>query len=97
MVNPRLRIEIGYCPKCQWMLRAAWYGQELLQTFSERIEEVALIPEHETPGLFFVRVGATPVWDRKVDGGFPDIKVLKQRVRDVLDPDRDLGHTDRGG
>jgi selenoprotein W-related protein len=31
------------------------------------------------------------------DGGFPDVKVLKQRVRDRLDPGRDLGHVDRAG
>ena len=28
-------------------------------------------------------------------GGFPEAKVLKQRVRDQIDPDRDLGHNDR--
>jgi selenoprotein W-related protein len=35
------------------------------------------------------------IWERKTDGGFPDVKQLKQRVRDHLDPDRDLGHLDR--
>ena len=34
------------------------------------------------------------VWDRKADGGFPEIKVLKQRVRDIVSPERDLGHAD---
>jgi predicted Rdx family selenoprotein len=34
------------------------------------------------------------LWDRKADGGFPETKVLKQRVRDCLDPDRNLGHSD---
>jgi predicted Rdx family selenoprotein len=34
------------------------------------------------------------IWERKTDGGFPDVKQLKQRVRDHLDPDRDLGHLD---
>jgi predicted Rdx family selenoprotein len=38
--------------------------------------------------------GAT-IWPRKVDGGCPDVKALKQRVRDRLDPGRDLGHLDR--
>jgi len=36
------------------------------------------------------------IWERKADGGFPDAKTLKQRVRDRLDPGRDLGHIDRG-
>lgn len=34
------------------------------------------------------------MWDRKVDGGFPEIKVLKQKVRDIISPDRSLGHSD---
>ena len=28
---------------------------------------------------------------------FPDAAKLKQLVRDVIDPDRDLGHSDRKG
>lgn len=36
------------------------------------------------------------LWDRKVDGGFPETKELKRRVRDVVEPGRDLGHVDRG-
>lgn len=35
------------------------------------------------------------LWDRKVDGGFPETKELKRRVRDVIEPGRDLGHVDR--
>lgn len=35
------------------------------------------------------------LWDRKVDGGFPETKELKRRVRDVISPERDLGHVDR--
>jgi len=35
------------------------------------------------------------IWDRKVDGGFPETKELKRRVRDVIQPGRDLGHVDR--
>ena len=38
---------------------------------------------------------ASWIWERKRDGGFPDVKALKQLVRDRLDPDRDLGHLDR--
>lgn len=37
------------------------------------------------------------LWDRKAEGGFPETKVLKQRVRDHLEPSRDLGHSDVGG
>ncbi|CSB18413.1 selenoprotein W-likeprotein [Vibrio cholerae] len=35
------------------------------------------------------------IWERKQEGGFPEAKVLKQRVRDLIDPERDLGHVDR--
>ncbi len=37
----------------------------------------------------------TLLWDRKRDGGFPETKELKRRVRDVIAPGRDLGHVDR--
>ncbi|KAG6046502.1 hypothetical protein E4U17_007866, partial [Claviceps sp. LM77 group G4] len=35
------------------------------------------------------------LWDRKRDGGFPEVKDLKRRVRDVVEPGRNLGHVDR--
>eukprot|EP00439_Symbiodinium_sp_Y106_P049258 s1957_g6.t1 len=34
------------------------------------------------------------VWSRKAEGRFPEAKELKQRVRDVLAPSKDLGHSD---
>jgi selenoprotein W-related protein len=73
-------------------MRAAWMAQELLTTFEEDLGEVALIPG--TGGIFEVRVGDQAIWSRKVEGGFPEIKVLKQRLRDRVAPDKDLGHSD---
>lgn len=35
------------------------------------------------------------LWDRKIDGGFPETKELKRRVRDLVEPGRGLGHVDR--
>lgn len=35
------------------------------------------------------------LWDRKTDGGFPETKELKRRVRDLVEPGRGLGHVDR--
>ena len=90
---PAPRIEIRYCRQCQWMLRATWYAQELLTTFCEEIGEVALVPG--TGGIFEVRCDNTLIWDRKSMDGFPDIKQLKQMVRDQIAPDRRLGHVDR--
>ncbi|WP_281353078.1 SelT/SelW/SelH family protein [Aureimonas leprariae] len=88
-----MRVSITYCTQCQWLLRAGWMAQELLSTFGTDLGEVALLPG--TGGVFEVRCGDELVWERKRDGGFPDAKVLKQRVRDVIDPGRDLGHSDR--
>lgn len=34
------------------------------------------------------------VWDRAEEGGFPETKELKQRVRDILAPLKYLGHSD---
>jgi selenoprotein W-related protein len=90
---PTPRVEIVYCTQCKWMLRAAWMAQELLSTFGAELGEVALVPG--TGGVFEIRAGETLVWSREIDGGFPEIKVLKQRVRDVVAPGRDLGHADR--
>lgn len=86
------RVEIKYCVKCKWMLRASWLSQELLQTFESQLSEVALVPSD--PGVFQISVNDTEVWERKSDGGFPSAKELKQRVRDVIDPAMDLGHSD---
>lgn len=74
-----------------------WYQQELLQTFGGDLGEVALQPG--ASGEFAVEVQAAEgdavvVWSRVEDGGFPDSKALKQRVRAVLFPDRSLGHVD---
>jgi len=88
------RIEIEYCPKCRWMLRAAWLAQELLSTFETELAEVALQPS-ELSGTFEVRLDGATVWSRKVEGRFPEAEELKQRIRDVVAPERDLGHSDR--
>lgn len=86
-------ITILYCTQCNWLLRAGWMAQELLQTFGDSLGEVGLIPG--TGGVFEIRIDGDLIWERKRDGGFPGPKELKQRVRNVIDPDRDLGHLDR--
>ncbi len=86
-------ITILYCTQCNWLLRAGWMAQELLQTFGDALGEVGLIPG--TGGVFEIRLDGRLIWERKRDGGFPGPKELKQRVRDVIEPERDLGHIDR--
>ena len=75
------------------MLRAAWMAQELLTTFESEIGEVALRPG--SGGVFEIRVDGETVWSRAVEGRFPEIKELKQRVRDCVAPNRNLGHSDK--
>jgi selenoprotein W-related protein len=87
------RVEIRYCTQCRWILRAGWLAQELLSTFDTDLGEVALVPG--TGGIFEVRVDDELVWSRKQQGRLPEAKELKQRVRDRVAPDKDLGHSDR--
>lgn len=80
------RVTIRYCTQCRWMLRAAYFGQELLSTFGTSIGEIALSPT--TGGIFIIHLSykdraeeicQVVLWDRKVEGGFPEAKVLQQR------------------
>ncbi len=87
-------VTITYCTGCNWLLRAGWMAQELLQTFGSDLASVALIPG-EVGGIFEIRADGHLLWERKRDGGFPDARELKQRLRDHIDPARDLGHLDR--
>ena len=87
------RIEIEYCTGCKWLLRAAWIAQELLSTFETELESVTLKPSL-TGGIFEIRLNDATVWSRKEKGRFPDMKELKQLVRDSVAPGRDLGHVD---
>ena len=75
------------------MLRAAWLAQELLTTFQGEVGEVALIPG--TGGFFEVRAEGRIAWSRAAEGRFPEPKEIKQRIRDIVAPAKDLGHADR--
>jgi selenoprotein W-related protein len=85
-------VAITYCTQCRWLLRAGWSAQELLVTFEDELGGVTLIPG--TGGVFDVTVDGALVWSRKVEGRFPEMKELKQRIRDVVAPERPLGHSD---
>jgi len=68
-------------------------AQELLSTFADELGEVSLAPGRG--GVFEIRVGDELIWSRAERNGFPDIKDLKQMVRDRIAPEKDLGHSDR--
>lgn len=87
-------ITIEYCPKCGWMLRAAYMAQELLTTFTDDVNGVLLKPS-EISGSYIVTINGTEIFNRKREGRFPEIKELKQLVRDVVNPEKSLGHSDR--
>ncbi|NLR90268.1 MULTISPECIES: SelT/SelW/SelH family protein [Flammeovirga] len=88
----KFKITIEYCTLCQWTPRAVWMTQELLYTFHQQVSEVSLIPTDG--GVFKISVNDQLVWDRK-ESGFPEPKAVKQKIRDVVEPDRSLGHSDR--
>ena len=87
------RVEIEYCTQCRWLLRAAWLAQELLTTFECDLHGVTLMPGNS--GILEVRLNDQVLFNRKVAGRFPEAKELKQLIRDVIDPARDLGHSDK--
>src|SRR5690606_5076845 len=86
-------VEIHYCTRCRWLLRAAWMAQELLSTFQNELARLSLVPG--TGGVFEVHADGERIWSRAADGGLPDNAGVEQRVRDGLARGRDLGRVDR--
>lgn len=86
------KVTIHYCRRCRWLLRSAWMGQELLTTFDTEIHELSLVPNND--GAFSIWANDDCIWERKRDGGFPELPVLKQRLRDYIAPEKSLGHSD---
>lgn len=86
-------IKIIYCTQCKWLLRATWMSQEVLITFNDEIDELTLVPS--TGGIFEIYANDKQIWSRKEMNGFPEITELKKRVRNVIAPDKNLGHIDR--
>jgi selenoprotein W-related protein len=92
--NMKYNLKIVYCPRCGWLLRAAYFAQEFLTSFEENLESVALMPGSEN-GSFRIFIENDLVYDRKSYGGFPEMKQLKQLIRDRIAPGKSLGHADR--
>lgn len=87
------KITITYCTQCRWLLRSSWMAQELLTTFQDEISALTLQPGKG--GIFEVYANGSLLWSRKEKGGFPEIKELKQLVRDEIAPQKSLGHSDK--
>ena len=104
--------------------RATWTSTELFVTFQPPVlQSITLVPldSDDSAGRFRVWLTVDEneppilVWDRKVEGQFPELKHLvsfseslrglsktgdvgapqKQRIRDRIQPDRSLGHSDK--
>ena len=75
-------------------MRAAWMAQELLTTFADDLRSITLQPS-EIGGSYIIYVDGEILFNRKDAGHFPEIKELKQLVRDKVNPDKSLGHSDR--
>ena len=88
----KAHVEIHYCPRCKWLARATWYTQELLTTYVNDLERISIIPSCSA-GAFSIHINDHVIMDRQTDG-FLEAKVLKRRVRDLIAPERSLGHID---
>jgi selenoprotein W-related protein len=93
MSSVKNRVEIHYCTQYRWLMRATWLAQELLTTFEAEIGHRVLVPR--TGGIFEVRADGDVLWSRKERGRFPELKELKQLIRDRIAPEKDLGHSGR--
>ena len=87
-------VTIEYCPKCGWMLRAAYMAQELLTTFTDELKGVLLQPA-AVNGTYTIYIDGEKIFDRKEAGRFPEIKELKQLIRDIVASGKSLGHSER--
>ena len=65
-------------------------AQEILTTFTEDVEAVSLKPA-EVSGTFTIDINGAILFDRR-GKDYPEIKELKQLIRDKINPEKNLGH-----
>ncbi len=87
---PRPTVEITYCVKCRFLLRAAWMAQELLSAFEGELEGVAIKPG--SGGIFEVRLDGDVIASNRKSKKMPEPSEVKRLVRDRIAPDRRIGH-----
>ncbi len=79
----RLTVEIEYCARCNFLPRATWVAQELLHTYGDFVSGLTLVPSGG--GIFEVRANGGVLASTKTEGGFPEIRTLKERLNQLLD------------
>lgn len=84
------RVEIRYCTRCRFLLRAAWLAQELLSTFESELAEVALVPG--SGGIFEVALDGEVIASNRESKRIPDASEVKRLLRDRIAPARSIGH-----
>ena len=84
------RVEITYCTRCKFLLRAAWLAQELLTTFEAELGEVALKPG--SGGIFEVALDGEVLATNRDGAKMPEQADVKRLLRDRIAPDRKIGH-----
>lgn len=83
MSERRIRISITYCQPCQFLPRATWLAQELLNTFQEHTDALELVPGRG--GTLDIAVNGEVVFSKKEAGRYPELRELKQAIADYLD------------
>lgn len=84
------RVEITYCTKCKFLLRASWMAQELLSTFGNQLGEVAIVPG--SGGIFEIKLDGEVVATNRDKAPMPDPSAVKRLIRDRVAPDQQIGH-----
>ena len=85
-------IKIVFCIQCGWLTRSTWMAQEILITFSRDIDSLILVPSDG--GRFEISCNDHVIFSRAIERKFIEIKEIKKRIRNLIDPDRPLGHND---
>lgn len=73
-------VEIEYCVPCGHLDRAIRTQKDLLETYGNQLDTVAL--RTGSGGVFKIRIDSNQVWDAKTDGYDPD--AIRSLVEDRL-------------
>ena len=84
------RVEITYCTKCKFLLRASWMAQELLSTFGDQLGEVAIVSG--SGGIFEITLDGEVIATNADHAPMPDPSAVKRLIRDRVAPDQQIGH-----